>query len=92
VVGVSYDTPDSNRGWAEKNGLPFKLLSDREHSLAGAVGATRALLPVPKRISYLIGADGTVLVAYPTVDPGRHASEVLADLDRLGIMAAEPAG
>jgi peroxiredoxin Q/BCP len=87
VVGVSYDKPETNRGWAEKNDLPFKLLSDRDRELAGAVGAERALLPVPKRISYLVGADGVVLVAYPDVKPSAHAAEVLADLERLGVGA-----
>jgi thioredoxin-dependent peroxiredoxin len=85
VVGVSYDKPESNRSWAEKNNLPFKLLSDREKNLAKQVGAARSMIPVPKRISYLIGADGVVLVAYPDVKPGEHAGEVLADLERLGI-------
>ena len=42
------------------------------------------MIPVPKRISYLVGADGTVLVAYPDVKPSEHAAEVLADLERLG--------
>ncbi len=85
VVGVSYDKPETNRGWAEKNELPFQLLSDRDRELAGAVGAARALLPVPKRISYLVGTDGAVLVAYPDVKPSAHAAEVLADLERLGV-------
>jgi len=34
---------------------------------------------VPKRISYLIGADGRVLKAYPAVHPSGHAEQVLAD-------------
>ena len=81
----SYDKPEDNRKWAEKNNLPFKLLSDRDKTLAKAVGAARSMIPVPKRISYLIGADGLVLVAYPDVKPGEHAEEVLADLERLEI-------
>jgi len=85
VVGVSYDKPEDNRKWAEKNNLPFKLLSDRDKTLAKQVGAARSMIPVPKRISYLIGADGMVLVAYPDVKPGEHAGEVLADLERLEI-------
>jgi peroxiredoxin Q/BCP len=83
VLGVSYDTPEANRGFADKNHLPFKLLSDSERSLAAAVGAKTWLLPVPKRISYLIGADGTVLKAYPKVSPGTHAQEVLNDFREL---------
>ncbi len=83
VFGVSYDSPKANRAFAEKYHLPFLLLSDSDHSLAKEVGAARTLLPVPKRISYLVGADGRVLAAYPDVDPASHAGEVLADFERL---------
>jgi peroxiredoxin Q/BCP len=79
VVGVSYDTPEKNRKFAAKNDLPFRLLSDRDRTLARAVGAARSLLPVPKRVSYLVGPDGTVLKAYPDVDPKGHAAEVVKD-------------
>jgi peroxiredoxin Q/BCP len=90
VVGVSFDKPETNRSWAEKNNLPFRLLSDRNKTLAEQVGAARALLPVAKRISYLVDADGTVLVAYPNVKPGSHAAEVVADLERLEISTVTP--
>jgi peroxiredoxin Q/BCP len=83
VFGVSYDSPEKNRAFAEKNNLPFLLLSDRDRSLAKAVGASRALLPVPKRISYLVDTDGTVLKAYPSVSPSKHADEVLRDYEAL---------
>ena len=79
MLGVSYDTPEKNRKFAEKNALPFRLLSDRDHELARSVGAARALVPYAKRISYLVGPDGTVLVAYPDVKPSTHAEEVLED-------------
>ncbi len=82
VFGVSYDTPEKNRKFAEKYHLPFLLLSDADHKLAQAVGAARALLPLPKRISYLVGPDGKVLKAYPSVNPAEHAGEVLEDLRR----------
>ena len=85
VVGVSFDKPEDNRKWAEKNNLPFRLLSDRDKTLAKAVGAARSMIPLPKRISYLVAADGKVLVAYPDVKPGEHAEEVVADLERLEI-------
>ena len=79
MLGVSYDSPEKNRKFAEKNALPFRLLSDRDHELAKAVGAGRALIPLAKRISYLVGAEGVVLKAYPKVDSATHASEVLED-------------
>lgn len=79
MIGVSYDSPEKNRKFAEKNGLPFLLLSDLDHELAKSVGAARALLPMAKRVSYLVGPEGTVLMNYPDVDPKTHAAEVLAD-------------
>ena len=82
VFGVSYDSPKTNRAFAEKYELPFLLLSDGDKDLAKAVGAS-SLMPFPKRISYLVGADGTVVRAYPKVSPAEHASEVLADASAL---------
>ena len=83
VLGVSYDRPESNRRFAEKNDLPFQLLSDPDHTLAKAVGASRALIPVPKRISYLVGAEGNILAAYPKVDPDTHAAQVIEDYRKI---------
>ena len=34
-----------------------------------------------KRISYLIGPDGTIKKAYPKVNPAEHPDEVLADTE-----------
>ncbi len=88
VIGVSHDPPEVNRAFAERHRLPFRLLSDTDRSLSRAVGANRRLLPFPKRISYLIGADGRVLKAYPRVSPATHAREVLEDFR--AITAAGP--
>jgi len=54
-----------------------------DHELAESVGAARALLPLAKRVSYLVGPDGTVLANYPDVDPKTHAAEVLTDYQAL---------
>jgi peroxiredoxin Q/BCP len=79
VLGVSYDSPEKNRQFAEKNDLPFRLLSDHDHELAKSIGAARALIPLAKRVSYLVGADGLVLATYPDVDPKTHAQQILDD-------------
>lgn len=83
VFGVSYDKPESNHAFAERRRLPFRLLSDRGGRLARQVYAHRAFLPVPKRVSYLVGPAGKVLEAYPAVSPVGHAEEVLRDWQRL---------
>ncbi|MEN8164690.1 MAG: peroxiredoxin [Acidobacteriota bacterium] len=82
VFGISYDTPRSNRAFAEKFSLPFLLLSDTDKALAKSVGADRLLIPVPKRISYLVGADGKILKTYPSVSPSSHAEDVLKDFSQ----------
>jgi peroxiredoxin Q/BCP len=89
VFGVSYDRPETNQAFADKHRIPYPLLSDRDRSLARAVGAARRLLPVPKRISYLIGPDGRVLRAYPKVSPATHARQVLSDFLALGGLESE---
>ena len=80
---MSYDSPETNRAFAERQHLPFLLLSDTDRTLAKAVGAAIPLLPFPKRVSYVVGADGTVLKAYPRVTPATHANEVLEDFRAL---------
>jgi peroxiredoxin Q/BCP len=82
-LGVSYDAPTTNRAFAERYHLPFLLLSDTDRSLARAVGAAIPLLPFPKRISYLVRSNGTVVRAYPKVRPATHAAEVVADAREL---------
>jgi peroxiredoxin Q/BCP len=59
------------------------LLSDSNHDVAKAVGASRTIMPFAKRVSYLVAGDGKVLKAYPKVDPSTHAREVLADYKAL---------
>ena len=81
VLGVSFDDPSTNAKFVEAESFPFALLSDSDRTLALAVGA--ASDPgqgYARRISYLVGEDGTVLVAYAKVEPGKHARQVLEDL------------
>ena len=81
VLGASFDEPAKNAEFVKEHGFPFRLLSDLDKALAVAVGAadsTKRLFP--RRISYLVGPDGTVLRAYAQVDPATHARQVLDDL------------
>jgi peroxiredoxin Q/BCP len=85
ILGVSFDAPSANAEFVQKQGFPFRLLSDSERTLAVAVGAADSPQDaVARRISYLVGPDGKVRKVYPKVDPGDHAREVLADADASG--------
>jgi peroxiredoxin Q/BCP len=89
VLGVSFDSPAANRAFAERHGLPFRLLTDRGGHLARATGAKMPLLPLPWRISYLVDAAGRVHKAYPRIDPRRHPDEVLQDARALAAERGE---
>ncbi len=81
IVGVSFDPPKANAAFVDAERFPFRLLSDEERTLARAVGAAdTADAPVARRISYLVGPDGTVRHVYGEVAPATHAADVLGDL------------
>ena len=70
-----------NAAFAGKFGFPYPLLCDTERAIGLAYGACdSASAGSAKRISYLIGPDGTVRKAYPKVDARTHPETVLKDL------------
>lgn len=80
ILGVSFDDPKLNAEFVAKERFQFRLLSDTDRKLAVAVGAAAdPQAGWAKRISYLVGPDGTVLRAYGSVKPAEHAGQVLAD-------------
>jgi peroxiredoxin Q/BCP len=81
IVGVSFDAPADNAAFVKAESFPFRLLSDRDRTLARAVGAADASdAPYARRISYLVGPDGKVKHVYGSVTPASHAADVLADV------------
>ena len=84
VLGVSFDSVEDNRAFAEKFDFPYLLLCDTDRALGMAYGAARSADEgYAKRISYLIGEDGKVLLAYPKVDPKGHIDQLLNDVKAL---------
>ena len=82
VLGVSFDTPEKNAEFVRAEAFPFRLLSDRDRTLAVAVGAARSSdQSTATRISYLVGPDGKVRRAYGEVSPSSHAGQVIDDFD-----------
>ncbi len=82
ILGVSFDTVEENRAFAEKYDFNFPLLSDTAREAGLAYGACDDRdAKHAKRISYLVGPDGRVEKAYPDVDPKTHPDTVLAELE-----------
>jgi thioredoxin-dependent peroxiredoxin len=80
IYGVSFDTVEENRAFAEKFDYPFLLLSDPDRTLPKPDGAGRDTGNSARRISYLIGPDRVVVKCYETVKPAEHPDQVLRDL------------
>ncbi|MGI0054263.1 MAG: peroxiredoxin [Thermoplasmata archaeon] len=59
IVGVSTDTCEEQLAFAKKYGLPFSLVADKDKKVGAAYGVL-APAGYARRISFLIGADGTV--------------------------------
>jgi len=84
VIGVSTDSWESHTRFRNKYGLRFALASDsaRQISAAYGVGRSAGVLPMLKRVSFLVGPDGTVAQVWQSVDPKSHAAEVLTAVQR----------
>jgi thioredoxin-dependent peroxiredoxin len=88
VVGVSMDSPERHREFADKCGLPFPLLSDPDGRVLDLYEAWRTTLLgrrsiAVRRCTFLIDEDGIIRHVYRRVSPVGHAKQVLKDLERL---------
>jgi peroxiredoxin Q/BCP len=75
VVGVSTDSVESHRGFAEKHGLPFPLLADTSGELAGVFGVLER--GMAQRATFVLDRDGRVARSFLEVTPRGHAQRVL---------------
>lgn len=78
VVGVSADSVESHKKFAQHHQLPFTLLADPEKVAIKAYGADGFLFS--KRCSFLIDPHGKIARIYEHVKPEEHVAEVLADI------------
>jgi peroxiredoxin Q/BCP len=81
IYGVSFDTPEENRRFAEKFHFNFPLLCDVDHKIGLAYGAASSDKDeYAKRIAYLIDEEGKVAQAHAKVDPAAYPSAQLRSL------------
>ncbi|HZR40367.1 MAG TPA: thioredoxin-dependent thiol peroxidase [Ktedonobacteraceae bacterium] len=91
VLGVSTDSVESHKKFAEKYGLPFSLLADTDASVSKQYGVYGEKNMYGKtymgvsRATFLIDKDGVVRKVWPKVKPDEHAQEVLETVESLGL-------
>ena len=85
VAGVSAQTLDDQREFAERNRMPFPVLADPELRLRDALGLPTFHvegLELYKRLAFVAEAGQIVKVFYPVFPPDRNAADVVAWLSR----------
>jgi peroxiredoxin Q/BCP len=89
VIGVSLDSPDSHRRFADEHRLPFPLVSDKEKRLTrsyGALSTVRSFLGLAKRLTYVIDKEGKVAGVFEGELSARpHLDGVKALVERLSL-------
>jgi peroxiredoxin Q/BCP len=82
ILGISPDSPRKHANFKKKYGLPFTLLSDKDHKVAEQYGLWvektfwgRKYMGV-ERTTYIIGPDGKIRKIFAKVNPEGHATEV----------------
>ncbi len=89
VVGVSTNDVASHAKFVAEQHLPFALLADTDQAMLRAYGV-QSTMGFAQRVSILIDAEGRVVRVWPDVDPGVHATDVLAAVADLPAKAPAP--
>ena len=91
VLGVSADSLESHRKFADKYGLKYPLLADTDTTVSQLYGVWKEKNYAGKtymgvnRETFLIDKDGIVRKVWPKVKAAEHAQEVLETIESLGL-------
>ena len=81
---ASTDTPEDNKGFAEKNEASFPILSDPSKEMCNAYGVISDW-GFANRWTYYIDPEGIILRVDKEVDPRTAGTDLVAALDELGV-------
>ena len=81
-LGISLDSVETQKAFADRHGFDYPLLSDSDGAVADAYGVRRRLGPASiRRATFVIGADGVVIdVVKSELRMEKHADDALAIL------------
>lgn len=81
VLGVSNDSVDSHKQFAERHNISFPLLSDRDGKLRRTYGVPPTLGLLPGRVTYVIDKQGIIRSIFSSqTHPEQHITEALRAL------------
>ena len=83
VIGVSFDSGASHQKFITKYNLNFPLLADTEGKIAAAYGVKMADKNMARRVSFLIGTDGTIKHVTDSPNADVHLNETKDAVEKI---------
>jgi thioredoxin-dependent peroxiredoxin len=80
ILGVSFDTQDENKRFAEKFSFNFPLISDTDRTIGTAYGANVDPQKGAQRVGVVIDRDGKIREWHARVDARAWPAEVVKTL------------
>jgi peroxiredoxin Q/BCP len=75
ILGLSKDSVEAQKKFAEKQRLTFRLLADKDGAVIRLYGVD-GLLGMAKRQTFLVNSKGKIGGIFQKVIPAKHAAEV----------------
>lgn len=84
VIGISGNSAESHRGFADQHRLPYRLIADSDGAMRKAFGVANIMFVVPRRVTFVIDKSGIVRGVYNSLFEGtRHVEQAVATLKEL---------
>lgn len=84
IIGISYDSVETLKEFADEKEITFRLLSDPDNQTIEAYGvlnegAKGKQAGIPHPGTFLVAKDGKVAAFLPGIVPRRHSTQALLD-------------
>lgn len=82
VLGISVDTVESHKKFADEYKIPYPLLSDRGKNVCKQYAGLN-IYGLGKRTTYIIDKEGMIAKIFTGIDPKVHGEEIVATLSNI---------
>jgi thioredoxin-dependent peroxiredoxin len=83
IIGISGQSVESHKEFADNHKLPFTLLSDKDNTVRKLFGVKTS--PIPGRVTFVVDKTGHVVYNFDSLtQPEKHVAEAMRILKTLG--------
>jgi peroxiredoxin Q/BCP len=86
VFGISVDTVESHKKFAEEYRIPYRLLSDVDKKTCEKYAGLN-VFGLAKRTTFIIDRQGIITKIFRDIEPARHGEEIVTALSSITKMA-----